>query len=203
MPMIARVFITSICFILISCSAFAQIKSSNSIALRTNIGSDSPYWFHTNQDGIIDDSGIGFYLEFESDYEYSFKKNFKLPYAISPVVRVSSNSEILFPLINVGLSYKKINLIAGRFNNKELHKLEELRTGSFVQSRNATPIPKIEFQTDFISVPFTKGFAKVKGTFTHGWFEEKRTVKNPYLHQKTFYLFLGREESLYICRTCT
>lgn len=177
---------------------FGQINSSSSFMFQTNIGTDSPYWFHTNQDGIIDDSGLGSYLTFESSYSNTLKNYFVINYEIRPLVRVSSNTGIIIPIINVGLSYKKINLIAGRFNYRELHKLEELRTGSFVQSRNATPIPKIELNTEFIYIPFTDEFAKVRGSFTHGWFEENRTVENPLLHQKTFYLFVGREDKFHI-----
>lgn len=181
-----------------SLSVFAQVKSSNSFILKTNVGNDSPYWFHTNQDGIIEDRGLGSYLKFDSDYERQIGNDLKLFYKIKPVVRLSSNSKILFPLINTGFSYRKITIKAGRFNYHELHSLEELRTGSFVQSRNALPVPKIELQTDFIYLPFTDNFAKVKGTFSHGWFEKDRTVENPFLHQKTFYLFVGRENKFNI-----
>ncbi|MEQ9310351.1 MAG: capsule assembly Wzi family protein [Balneolaceae bacterium] len=184
--------------ILISISVSAQTKHNFSFILKTNVGNDSPYWFHTNRDGIIDDSGLGSYLIFDSAYEKKFKNDFTVSYKISPVVRWSSNSKILFPLINTKISYKKINIQIGRFNYEELHRLEELRTGSFVQSRNAIPIPKIELKTDFIHVPFTNELAKVKGTFTHGWFEKDRTVESPLLHQKTFYLLIGRENKFNI-----
>lgn len=191
-------FSSFLLLLLIPSLSIGQVTSNSSLSFKINASNNSPFWFHTNQDGIIDDSGLGSYLIFESIYENKFKNDFTVSYKISPVIRFSSNSKILFPLINTKISYKKINIQIGRFNYEELHRLEELRTGSFVQSRNAIPIPKIELKTDFIHVPFTNELAKVKGTFTHGWFEKERTVESPFLHQKTFYLWVGREDKFNI-----
>lgn len=189
-------------FLLLSCffstSTFSQTSSATSLSIKNHIGNASPYWFHTNQDGIVEDSGFGTYIFLSRNYSKTFKNGFSFNYEIEPTLRFSSNSSLFFPLISSGITFKKLNVQIGRFDYKELHTLDDLRTGSFVQSRNAIPIPKIELRTDFIYVPLTREFVKVKGTFTHGWFEKNRTVKNPLLHQKTFYLFVGRENKFHI-----
>jgi hypothetical protein len=64
-----------------------------------------------------------------------------------------------------------------------------LSSGDLGVSRNARPIPKISIGfDDYVDVPFTKGWMKIKGAFAHGWMEKDRYVPNAFLHEKNFYL---------------
>jgi hypothetical protein len=71
-----------------------------------------------------------------------------------------------------------------------------LSSGSYIWSGNALPMPKVQISTpNFVPLGFTGGFLSFKGSYAHGWFENSRTdVKNFYLHQKTFYLRLGKPD---------
>jgi hypothetical protein len=69
-----------------------------------------------------------------------------------------------------------------------------LSSGSLAISGNALPIPKIGVAvTRYTPVPFTRRWLQFKGQFSHGWLGPDQYVKGAYLHEKAFYLKVGRE----------
>lgn len=72
-----------------------------------------------------------------------------------------------------------------------------LSSGSLGMSNNAQPIPMIELVvSEYINVPFTKGYFKTKGHYGHGWLENDRHVTNAQLHSKSFYLMLDLNKEI-------
>lgn len=139
-----------------------------------------PFYLKFNRNGKVDEEAPVF-MEIQSSYQKTivddlqFEGNFAI------------RNQYLYEF-NAQLNWKKFNLFAGRkpfilggIDNNEL------TTGSMVMSRNALPIPQVGlFLDDYVDVPLTKGYVKIKGGMSHGWFEEDRWVKEPYLHLKYF-----------------
>jgi len=75
----------------------------------------------------------------------------------------------------------------------------ELSSGFVIWSGNARPVPQISLSTPgYIPVPFTKGFAEVKGGISHGWFGDDGYVKGAMLHHKYIYLRVGGSSRLHL-----
>jgi len=69
---------------------------------------------------------------------------------------------------------------------------EELSSGGMLWSQNSRPMPKLAIESNgYIAVPYTKGFAEVKGGLSHGWFNESSAIQNLLLHHKYGYIRLG------------
>jgi hypothetical protein len=69
---------------------------------------------------------------------------------------------------------------------------QSLGSGTMAWSRNTTPLPKIYFGLPaYVDVPFSNGFAEVKGHIAHGWFDDPRFTARPQLHEKLMFLRLG------------
>ncbi len=70
-----------------------------------------------------------------------------------------------------------------------------LSSGSLAISGNAMPIPKISIaSTRYIDVPYTKGWLQFKARFGHGWLGKTNYVKGSFLHEKSFYLKIGKQK---------
>jgi hypothetical protein len=64
--------------------------------------------------------------------------------------------------------------------------------GSYIWSGNALPVPKVEVSIPNYTPIIGKGLISIKGNFAHGWFGNADSVKNYWLHQKSFYARVGR-----------
>jgi hypothetical protein len=93
------------------------------------------------------------------------------------------------------LNYKKWQLAGGRYAETvgEVH--PELSSGALGVSGNALPIPRVGISTTgYVPVPFTGGWLQFKGRYGHGWLGGDRYVTNAFLHEKSFYLRVGKEK---------
>ena len=88
--------------------------------------------------------------------------------------------------------YKNMTLSAGRFEQIIGEVDHDLSSGSLGTSGNALPIPKINFAIDYTNVPLTNGWLQFKGMISHGWMGQDQFIKSAYLHEKNFYLRLGK-----------
>jgi len=148
-----------------------------------------PFWSHANQDGRIDQSSANAlnYIDLEASiYENTI---FDFTIGGSLTSRVSESSAVFLDKAYAKLKVYNFKLMGGRYIDPLALKENELSTGSFMYSRNATPIPKVAFATDgFVGVPGTNGIIRYNGLFAHGWFDNDRHVKDAYLHEKYLYL---------------
>jgi hypothetical protein len=93
----------------------------------------------------------------------------------------------------VKLNYKNWEIRGGRYEEVIGEVDQQLSSGSLGISGNSLPIPKIGIAvTDYTNVPFTKGWVQFKGRYSHGWLGKEQYIKNAYLHEKSFYLQLGK-----------
>lgn len=150
---------------------------------------DLPFWMHVHNEGMVDQNSANALLYADIRRVLFDENNWKLQAGGRIVSRYSENPAAFFNKLYAKASFHTFTFAAGRFSDPLADKEDELSTGSFIVSHNATPIPKIAFYTDgFTPVPGTNGIVRYNGFFSHGWFEDDRYVKNAYLHQKYFYL---------------
>ena len=68
-----------------------------------------------------------------------------------------------------------------------------LSSGSFVLSRNALPMPRLQVgMIDYLPIGFTGKFVAFRGFYAHGWFGNQEYVQGSYLHQKAISIRLGK-----------
>ena len=88
--------------------------------------------------------------------------------------------------------FKAIEIRAGRFKFIPGEVDQDLSSGSLGVSGNALPIPQITFAlTDYVNLPFTKGWLQIKGQLSHGWLGGNRYL-NSFYHEKNLYLRAGK-----------
>lgn len=166
-----------------------NIKAGSSFFVNpTGFEEELPFWLHANRYGVVDQSSANTLGYISGNGAYDFNKNFSLEGGADIYTRFEDHSAF------VNKFYARIKgydfaLSAGKFIDPLTMKEDELSSGSFMYSRNASPIPKIAFHTDgFAAVPGTNGIVRYNALFAHGWFEDDRYVRDAYLHEKYFYL---------------
>ncbi len=195
--MLKRVSLSVTALFYLSISTNAQFQPeiiTSSFGLESHLSLSSldaelPFWLHNQQFGKVDQysSNALLYGAVKSDL-YS-RDSFSIVMGGELVGRVSENSTLFLNQFYVESNLGSIKLSGGRFHDPLALKEEELSTGSFIVSRNVTPIPKVAIYTDgFVPIPGTNGILNVNGLLSHGWFTDNRFTNNAYLHQKYFYL---------------
>ncbi len=158
-------------------------------------GSTTPFWIHSNRFGINSMSPFSStnFAEVGKDFGYN-RKYFDYAFKANAVLRFDENSTDIY----MHEYYAKIRGLG--FLDLAIGAREEhlgcqdsiLSSGGFLFSTNSRPMPKITFGIEeYTSIPFTKKYIQVKGALVHGWINDERYVKNPYLHHKYFYIKLG------------
>ena len=155
------------------------------------INEDLPFWLHSQKYGVVDQTSANSFLRANYINRLVSKERLDVTFSAMPVVRVSSHSSVYFNRLYLDTRYRGFKLTAGRFLDPLAEKEDPLSTGSFILSRNATPIPKVAFYTDgFLPVPGLWGIMNYKAFISHGWLSDNGEVNNVWLHQKYFYLNL-------------
>ncbi|MCG8474616.1 MAG: capsule assembly Wzi family protein [Cytophagales bacterium] len=90
------------------------------------------------------------------------------------------------------LSYRKAYFCLGANKHTVGAFAEELSSGALGLSRNARPVPKLEFGIEYIDIPFTLGLIQVKGHVANGWLEKKRFASKAMLHEKSVFFRVGK-----------
>lgn len=154
---------------------------------------NTPFWVKSNQYGIAPrQSAASLQAGVVSGYREDRKKDWG--FGASLVGNIGKNKAFLIPELYIKGKIGHWEAYIGR--RKEVVGLVDstLSSGSYIWSGNALPMPKIQISIpNYMPIGFTKGLISIKGSLAHGWFENSRSdVKNFYLHQKTFYLRIGK-----------
>ena len=190
-----KLFIT-ICALLLTVRAQAQFDS-----LRLEVGTIATYATEdyqplgslTRRFGMVSDQkyDASSFVKFENTNKLG--SNFSVNYGVS----LFNNNQFKDVFIQEGFvkfNYKKLHLLAGREETTTGDINHELSSGSLALSNNARPIPQIRLMSDYINIPFTDSLFQFKFSVSHGWMEKNRIIQNPFLHEKSFYLKIGREK---------
>jgi len=208
MPSLRLFFI----LLLVSTISKAQFLDSLKIQVGT-IGTYAtrgyqPLWITSNQYGKISDEKYDLSSHVKINNSILFnrnrlndgstitekKKSFYVDYAID-IINNNNFKRFFFQEAFFKLGFKTFEFRAGRYKEIIGEVDSDLSSGSLGISSNAMPIPQIGVSvTDYTDIPFTAGWLQFKGQFSHGWMGQNRFFKDAFLHQKTFYLRLGKKK---------
>jgi hypothetical protein len=161
---------------------------------------ENPFWLRTNQYGVVPlKSGIAalrgaIYKEYDSTYNAAGKlRKFALGYGLNVAANVGQTNNIYIPEAYVKLRYRVFEIFGGR--RKEIFGLVDtsLTSGSYIWSGNALPLPKIQISIPNYIPVLWNGLIAIKGSYGDGFFGNSGRVKQFYLHQKSLYGRIGRE----------
>lgn len=186
-----------VCFVLVTVyNSTAQIIKLPSYVLESGAsissGRQNPFWFVSNQFGRQSVKPASGFLSAQVAALDDTSRNIDYTYGLELFDRFDGDNEF-----QVHQAYFKLKL---HFLQFRIGKCEEsygnqdsiLSSGSALWSKNARPMPKVATGTNgYVNVPCTKGYLKLNGLLSHGWFGEDGYVKNVYLHHKYLYLKLG------------
>lgn len=198
-----RLLIT-ISFASLCIPAFAQNTPGFADSLQLQVGTTGtiatkdylPLWLMAKRFGTISDQqgDLSTHLRIRNTHRFGQEEDFYLHYGIN-LFNNNHFRDVFFEEAYIKAGFRKWEIRAGRYEEITGEMDPELSSGSWGISGNALPIPKIGIAlTEYADVPFTNGWLQVKGQFTHGWMGKEQYIKNAYLHQKTFYLRIGKEK---------
>ncbi len=180
-----------------SSSTYIEVSGLGSTIERT------PFWLQANKFGTVSKQSptgtirSGIEKHWKLTKGSTQKKGFSLGIGAEVVGNLNSASELLLPQLNGSIKFRNWEIFVGR--KKQWVGLADstLGTGSYAWSTNALPIPKFQIgTTDFVSVPFTKGWLSFNGFYSDGFLDKNRPVTTELkMHQKALYLRLGKAGS--------
>jgi hypothetical protein len=196
--------------LLINFGVFAQQGPQNEPYISTEAssfigsGSQTPHWLRANNLGTtpLDQNFLQVKASYIQEYDSTTKalgrlKKFGLAYGTQLVANVGINqSSFILPIIFAKARYGAFELALGRQYKQLSVNSSSLSSGHIVRSNNATPLPGISVSIPNYTSILGKGFVSIKGSFTHEYFGKQDHTKEYYLHQKTFYGKLGKENHL-------
>ena len=163
----------------------------------SSFGSDSyqAFWLTRNQHGKFDEFAGNGFVDLSGKYNTEFGE-IKVSSEVELLLGMSRSNGAFLQQGYAAIDYKFLQIIGGRFSKQIGESTKSpLSSGSLFISENAPGIPQIKVGIpEFTPLPFLQGAFKIKGDFSHGWFEDSRQVKNAMYHQKTFYLGLSHEK---------
>ena len=157
-------------------------------------GDEAPFWIRANNSQRISDAPNSAWQRILFQKKLSKNKKLDWGYGLDVIGRLGEGFSGDFTQAYIEGKNKYFNFFIGRKEERLGVVDSTLSIGPLVNGNNALPIPKVAIRTNgWLNVPFTKGLFKFNGYYSHGWFEEDRFVQNALLHQKYFYLKLGKK----------
>lgn len=153
--------------------------------LLTGLGTNSPFWTFTNQQGRFTTDKTQLLLGMAiSNRPVNDTLNYAIHYAVSGMVN-NRNTNAWLHEAYVQTKIKMLDITAGKYFVYEGNGDSTLSSGYIMWSGNARAIPRIALGTyNWFTLPFTFNLLEVKAKLEHGWFEKNRYVDNVYLHRK-------------------
>jgi len=189
----------NIIFILLfSSTAFicAGQQPNLSLEMGTYISSSgkNPFWLQANKYGTVPNAAqsLSAILKLSQKGDSSMVKPLHLMYGAELVPSIGKANQVVIPELFIGTKHRFFEFYIGR--KKEIFGLVDssLSSGSFIWSGNTIPIPKIQISTPGYIALDKQKLISVNLGYAHGWFDNRTPLKNSYLHQKWFYLQLGK-----------
>lgn len=157
-------------------------------------GNSSPFWFQNNRFGQISETPIHgqMHLSVTKTIDEN-SKIFDFGFGAEMLARVGQDYTDLYPhQYYIEGKLWMLDMVIGAKEQYFGPSDPALSSGGLLISSNSRPIPKLTAGIfEYTSVPFTKGFAEIKGFLSHGWFNDNIFGKGILLHHKHFQLQLG------------
>ncbi|WP_068471666.1 hypothetical protein [Saccharicrinis aurantiacus] len=185
---------------IINTHLFSQEKlhiDINTFGIASAHNNIQPHYQHANNWGIIaplDKSSL--FLQPRINYKWIETDKFLLKTGISGVIKNQYEDSFLQEIYLSGNIFRLIDFSFGKEAYTPLSINDTLTVGGFLYNSNARPIPRFTIGFfNYVSVPLTNDYIRIKGGISHGWLNDDRTASlksnsadNILLHEKWFYL---------------
>ncbi|GAB3544172.1 capsule assembly Wzi family protein [Spirosoma fluminis] len=156
----------------------------------------NPFWVRSNQYGEVPLESPGFTVRAQArgDFAPLADKKFSYGYGARGVVNAGATNQFLLSEAYGKVRYGAFEFYAGR--RREVFGLADsaLSAGSYIWSGNALPMPKLQLSIPNYTPILKNGLLAIRGNYAHGWFGQSDSVANYYLHQKSFYVRIGKPD---------
>ena len=156
-----------------------------------------PFWVTANRYGTVSNQQFDASLYLLVRNKHVFAKKQQPGFYVEYGATLYGNNHFQSAFLEEGyaqVGYHGWRLRAGRHREFTGEVDPMLSSGSFGISGNALPVPKVELAvSEYTPVPFTHGWAQFKGQFAHGWLGNTDDIQGVFLHQKSFYLRIGKK----------
>lgn len=181
-------------------TAWAQTHIADSLEVHAGLTGTiaskdyQPLWLMANHFGTISDrkGDVSTHIGFSN--RHVWKDDFYIRYGLD----VYNNDQFHQTFIEQGYvkaGYRHWEIRAGRYEEIIGETDKDLSSGSMGISGNALPIPKVGIAvTDYTNIPYTNGWLQFKGLISHGWMGNDQYIKKAWLHEKNFYLRIGKRK---------
>lgn len=154
----------------------------------------TPFWMRSLQYGSVPMENPGLILRAWNGKGYNLKKKYDWKYEVEATGWTGKQNDFWLTQAYISGRRGKWELWAGR--RKEVYGLGDtvMTSGFYAWSGNALPMPKVQLGTrDYLN--FGKGWLGIHMTYSHGWLDNQGPIINGYLHQKTLYGRIGKNNS--------
>jgi len=176
-----------------------QVKTGSIVSIATS--GYLPLWLVSNRFGVITDQQFDLSTHFRATNSHrlgplpTIYDNTDEGVYIDYGIDLYNNDHFGKALIQeafIKARYKNITFSGGRFKQVIGEVDLDLSSGSLGMSGNALPIPRIMLSMEYTDIPLTHGWLQFKGEFSHGWMGNDQYIKNAFLHEKNFYVRIGK-----------
>ena len=191
----------SSCFVLLLLTLVASaqdtihyhLQAQSAIASQDHL----PHWVTANRYGVLNDHeyAVGL-LRGGAVMKHQFTRWFSLETGVELAAKktfvADQSAQFWVQQGFIRAQYGAFTLTGGRWHRTLGMPNRDMSTGSLAISGNTRPIPQVSLEMrTYHSVPFTQGWVKVKGTYTHGWLGKDRRIRGALLHEKSAYMKIG------------
>ena len=160
----------------------------------TSTGEFAPFWLHSRQYGTVSSapSSASMLINLSKNFDHK-ERLFDYGFGVSGLARTASDTSQLY----IHELYFKARLLVfdmalGMREESYGNQDESLSGGGFLFSKNSRPIPKLFVGIEnFSAIPFTQGYAEIRGGLSHGKFIDNLGLKDILLHHKFAYFRFG------------
>ncbi|MDD2798718.1 MAG: capsule assembly Wzi family protein [Bacteroidales bacterium] len=160
--------------------ASAQIDYKIESIGRVGNGTNSPFWFNNNQQGLATNELSSGYLRASLSKEFSDStRKWEYRFGVDVMKSTGYQTNPLFQQLYFDIRYKKAILSVGSKESFGILKNQELSSGGFSWSGNARPIPQFKIETDgyLSSSKIFHRRLKLKMEMSYGWFTDEAYIK--------------------------
>ena len=142
--------------------------------LHTATGEHAPFWFTANRHGTATTDPLGAYLRASIGHDLDVnRQGFDWGFRIDGISGTDGLAHV--QQLYADIRYNCWQLTLGSKESDSQGKNQRLTTGGMTWSGNAYPIPQARFGImDYAPVPFTHGWASVKGFISYGMMADNR-----------------------------
>jgi hypothetical protein len=160
--------------------------------LAVSAGEKIPFWLLSNKYGTIAPLSPNFRIRTGIFGSFEISRDLMLLYGADIIDRFGTRNEFFLQQAYAGIKFGPVTIKAGKSEEYFGNHDQRLSSGGLIWSGNSRPLPQVSASiAEYVNVPFTKGYAEIRGGISHGWFEDNQFISGVWMHHKYIFLRLG------------